>query len=152
MTDPISRARTGPGSPAVDGPPTAAFGPGDLRDALQAAHARIAELEPAATAWTALAGSAGDYSLRDAAQILDRDPAISTGQNRLARDLRRLGWTDLGGMPYQRVVDQGYLRSRLRSSRHPRTGVPVPREPQVRITPKGLARLHQVLGGTGGPG
>jgi anti-repressor protein len=57
-----------------------------------AALERVAELEPAAASWTQLADSAGDYSVREAAQILDRDPSISTGQRRLFEALRRIGW------------------------------------------------------------
>lgn len=114
---------------------------------LTAAHERIAELEPPAAAWSALADASGDWSLRDAAQVLDRDPAISTGQNRLAHYLREVGWIDKRGIPYQSRVDQGLIRSRVRSYDHPRTGERMLAEPQVRITAKGLARLHVLLGG-----
>jgi len=109
---------------------------------------RIAELEPPARAWTALADATGDYSLRDAAQILDRDPDIRTGQNRLGQYLRQIGWLDKHGIPYQRAVEVGYVRSRARTYAHPRTGEQMVGEPQVRVTGKGLTWLHRHLGGT----
>lgn len=111
-------------------------------------EARVAELEPPAAAWTALADASGDYSLRDAAQMLDRDPSITTGQNRLAHYLREVGWIDKRGIPYQSRVDQGLIRSRVRTYPHPRTGEQMVGEPQVRITTKGLGRLHTLLGGS----
>ncbi|OQO89898.1 hypothetical protein B1813_18830 [Saccharomonospora piscinae] len=111
-----------------------------------AALERAAELEPKAKSWETLAEADGDYSLRDAAQILDRDPAITTGQNRLARYLRDVGWCDQGGTPYQAQVDLGRLVRRSRTFEHPRT-----REQQVtsqvRVTAKGLHELHKRMGG-----
>lgn len=115
---------------------------------IEAEKARVAELEPAAHSWETLAEATGDYSLREAAQILDRDPSISTGQNRLARYLRDAGWTDSDGQPYQRHVDAGRLVRRPRSYDHPTTGQPVATT-QVRITVRGLHALHKALGGSG---
>jgi len=109
---------------------------------------QIAALTPPAHAWAAMADSAGDYSLRDAAQILDRDPSIRTGQNRLGQYLRQIGWLDRRGIPYQRHVDLGRITSRARTYPHPRTGEQMVGEPQVRITVKGLGALHGLLGGT----
>lgn len=109
---------------------------------------RIAELEPPAAAWTALADASGDYSLRDAAQILSRDPDIEVGQNRLSRYLRQVGWIDRRGIPYQHHVDTGRITARARTYPHPRTGERMHADPQVRVTAKGLAWLHQHLGGS----
>jgi prophage antirepressor-like protein len=109
---------------------------------------RVAELEPAAHSWDTLAEASGDYSLREAAQILDRDPAISTGQNRLARTLRDLGWLDRRGIPYQREVDNGRISVRTTSYDHPRTGE-AQLSTQIRVTVKGLHELHKRLGGRG---
>jgi len=109
---------------------------------------RIAELEPPARAWTVLADASGDYSLRDAAQMLSRDPDIEMGQNRLARHLRQIGWLDRRGVPYQHHVDTGRITSRARTYEHPRTGERMQADPQVRVTAKGLAWLHAHLGGT----
>jgi len=115
---------------------------------ITAAQERVAELEPPARAWKQLASADGDYSMRDAAQILSRDPAIEVGQNRLARLLRSLRWIDARGIPYQHQVDTGRVASRARSYEHPRTGERVAADPQVRITGKGLTWLHEHLGGT----
>lgn len=113
--------------------------------------AKVAELEPSANAWDTLADASGDYSVRDAAQILDRDPLISTGQNRLFTTLRELGWIDAEGKPYQSQVDAGRLVRRPTSYTHPRTLEPVLTS-QVRITAKGLRELHKRLGGFGTEG
>lgn len=114
--------------------------------ALEAAEQRVTELEPAAHSWEQLADATGDYSLRDAAQILDRDPAIATGQNRLARYLREIGWTDRTGTPYQSQVDLNRLAVRATSFLNPVTGENVPKR-QTRITAKGLHELHKRMGG-----
>jgi prophage antirepressor-like protein len=108
---------------------------------------RVAELEPAAAAWDALASAAGDYSLRDAAAILSRDPAISTGQNRLMRSLRELRMVDAKGVPYARHVDAGRVVERASAYTHPHSGEAVLGRPQVRITVAGLRYLHPRLGG-----
>jgi prophage antirepressor-like protein len=113
-----------------------------------AALERVAELEPAAQSWETLADASGDYSMREAAQILDRDPAIKTGQNRLSRYLREIGWVDRHGTPYQRTVDPSFLVLRTRSYDHPRTGEAQVTS-QIRITVKGLHALHKRLGGSG---
>lgn len=109
--------------------------------------ARIAVLEPPAAAWTALADSAGDYSMRDTAQILSRDPGIEVGQNRLAKLLRQIGWIDSRGIPYQHHVDVGRLRSKPQTRVSHRTGERVACDPQVRITLKGIEALHKTLHG-----
>lgn len=119
-----------------------------LVQAAATAVQRVRELEPPAQAWQAMAESSGDYSLRDAAQILDRDPSIKTGQNRLGQYLRQIGWLDKRGIPYQRHVDLGRIQSRVRTYKHPRTGETVTADPQVRITIKGLGDLHKLLGGS----
>lgn len=115
---------------------------------LEVANARVAELAPAAESWQVLADASGDYSLREAAQILDRDPSIQTGQNRLARHLKAIGWVDQSGQPYQRHVDNGRLVVRTRTFADP-----VTQEDriatQLRITAKGLGVLHKEMGGSG---
>lgn len=113
----------------------------DSEAAAAESAARVLELEPPARAWTSLADSAGDYSLRDAAQILTRDHGVETGQNRLMDTLRDWGWVDGKDIPYQRVVDQGLLRSKVQSYEHPRTNVRALAKPQIRITTKGLERI-----------
>lgn len=121
------------------------------RDRAGLAEQRAAALEPSATAWDVLAAdTTGDYSVRDAAQILDRDPGINIGQNQLWETLRELRWVDATGQPYQAQVGIGRLVRRASSYRHPRTGTRVPSW-QVRITAKGLAALRRHLVGEGEP-
>jgi prophage antirepressor-like protein len=106
--------------------------------------ARVRELEPAAQAWDVLASASGDYSLRDAAFILNRDPAISTGQNRLLRSIREFDMIDRNGVPYAKHA--AHLVERATSYNHPHTGEPVLSK-QVRVTAQGLRYLHRRLGG-----
>ena len=117
-------------------------------DRADAAERRARELEPAAQSWQTLADASGDYSLREAAQILDRDPSIRTGQNRLSKHLKNIGWTDLSGQPYQRHVDAGRLTRRTVPYLNRSTGEQE-LTTQLRITAKGLADLHREMGGTG---
>lgn len=119
-----------------------------LLQAATNALTRVRELEPPAAAWEAMADSTGDYSMRDAAQVLDRDPSITTGQNRLSTYLRQIGWIDRRGIPYQRHVDLGRIRSKAQTRISHRTGERVAAEPQVRITLKGLGELHRLLRGS----
>lgn len=105
----------------------------------------VAELEPAAHAWDVLASADGDFSLRDTAHILNRDPAISTGQNRLNTKLFELGMIDRKGIPYAKHAS--HLRERPRSYEHPHTREATLGKPQIRITAAGLKYLHQRLGG-----
>lgn len=135
--------------------------PANYAEALRAAadaveRAEVAEvkatlLELPAKHWDALADAEGDYAIREAAQILDRDPLITTGQNRLMAYLREIKWVDWNGIPYQAQVDCGRLVRRAISYDHPHTGDAVLKS-QVRITPKGLAELHKRLGGFGNVG
>ena len=121
----------------------------ELADAVEqrdAAEQRITELQPAADAWEKLADAKGDYSVREAAQILSRDPLITTGQNRLFAYLRHIGWIDKTGTPYQTQVDLGRILPLATSYSHPRTGDRMTSS-QVRVTPKGLKELRVRLAG-----
>ncbi len=117
----------------------------EAEDARERAEARVAELEPKAAMTEALLTTSGDYSVRDAAQVLSRDHGIATGQRRLFGTLRSLGWIDRNGVPYQRHVDNGRLAVRVQTYDHPYTGEPTMAKPQVRITPRGLTELHRTL-------
>lgn len=116
---------------------------GKVRETKQL-ESRVAELEPAAQAWDVLASAAGDFSLRDAAHVLNRDPGISTGQNRLLRSIRELGMVDRNGVPYAK--HSAHLVERVTSYIHPHTEEPVLSK-QVRVTVGGLRYLHGKLGG-----
>lgn len=118
----------------------------DAERRAEIAEQRVETLAPAAASWSVLAEAAGDYSLRDAAHILDRDPSIRTGQNRLAAHLRAIGWCSQDGRPYQRHVEAGRLVARPVTFRHPSTGETT--TTQLRITPKGLGELHRLMGGS----
>lgn len=116
--------------------------------ALVASEAKVAELAPAADAWNYLAAATGDFSLRDAAQMLNRDPRIDTGQNRLMKSLEAFGMVDGRGRPYQRHAS--HLRRMPRTYEHPNTHEPVLTS-QIRITADGLRYLHRrITGDTGG--
>jgi prophage antirepressor-like protein len=108
---------------------------------------RVRELEPAAHAWDVLASASGDYSLRDSAFILNRDPNIDTGQQRLMKLIRALNMVDRNGTPYARHAS--HLTERPQTYTHPRTGEEVLARPQIRITVQGLRYLHGKLGGEG---
>jgi prophage antirepressor-like protein len=112
----------------------------------EALASRVRELEPSAQAWDVLASASGDYSLRDAAFILNRDRAISTGQNRLLRSIRDFDMIDRNGVPYAK--HSAHLVERATSYIHPHTNEPVLSK-QIRVTVQGLRYLHRKLGGEG---
>ena len=119
-------------------------------DRADAAESRVAELEPRAAVADRLISTAGDYSVREAAQILCRDPAIVTGERRLFTYLRlEVRWIQDSRRAYQRHVDLGRVRVRTDTRYDPATGEPHLTF-QIRITPKGLAELHRLLGGGSG--
>jgi phage regulator Rha-like protein len=114
-----------------------------------AAESKVAELEPAATAWTELASATGDYEVADAAKVLAR-AGVFTGRQRLFDQMRSIGWIHRGARnkwtAYQSAVDSGYLTEKPMSHYHPKTGDVVLDPPQVRVTVKGLDRLRIRLG------
>lgn len=114
-------------------------------EAQEAAEARVKELEAPAAAWNVLADASGDYSLRDAAHILNRDPNIATGQHRLMKFIRDLGMVDRKGVPYAK--HSAHLVERPQTYLHPQTREVVLAKPQIRITVRGLQYLHGKLGG-----
>ena len=119
---------------------------------LVAANQTIAEIAPAAESWETLASGTGDYSVADAAKILSRDPRIKLGQQRLFTHLMDLHWLyrqagDRKWRAYQTAITRGWLSEIPASHYHPRTAELVIDAPQVRVTVKGLQRLHQQFGG-----
>lgn len=120
-------------------------------EAREAAEQRALELAPSAAAWDRLATADGDWSVSQAARILNRDPQIATGERRLFGTLRELGWTyrRAGAWAgYQTAIDTGRLSHREQHHTHPKTGAVVLDPPQVRVTAKGLRELHRHLGGS----
>ncbi len=114
----------------------------------ESAEAALAAALPAAEAWRVLASAEGDYSVREAAFILNRYPAIDTGQGRLFRTLREFGLIDADNIPY--ASHTAHVRLRATSYPHPRTGEPIAAE-QVRLTAAGIRYLHRRLGGVRRP-
>lgn len=87
------------------------------------------------------------YSVRQAAMILDRDPAVNLGRTRLFEHLERFGWT------YRDIAS--HWRPTALATRHhlvtvrdvtvmPGTRAAAP-YPQLMITPTGLAELRRLL-------
>lgn len=113
--------------------------------AREAAEEQLAIAAPKAEAWDTLASAHGDYSVREAAYILNRDPAIDTGQKRLFQLLRDWHLIDRRDIPY--ADHARHVRLRARSYTSPRSGEERTSE-QVRITVEGLRYLHKRLGGT----
>lgn len=136
------------GAPAqLTGPELMAAALIEAQETLAAHETRIAQLAPKASRWDTFLEATGDYSMRDAAQILSRDHGIKVGQNRLATWLRENGWIDKRGIPYQHRIDAAHLKAKPRTYRHPRTGEDVAADPQVRITTRGLDLLVERIGG-----
>ena len=143
------------GSYAVSQVPAQRAIPQTFADALQLAadqareidrqSAEIAELEPKAAIADTFLDATGDYSVREAAQILARDHGIDLGERRLFDRLHQIGWLDPTGRPYQKHIDCGRLRSKPQTYGHPRTGERIVAKPQVRVTPKGVADLYRLL-------
>jgi DNA-damage-inducible protein D len=110
--------------------------------AREVAEAKVADLTPHAELAQALVEAAGDYSLREAAQILARDHGIDTGQNRLLKHLFAVGVVDRNGRPYQSHVDVGRVALRTLTYEHPHTHE-MRLSSQLRITGKGIAWLYR---------
>lgn len=115
------------------------------------------ELVPAASAWEHLAQASGDYSVSDAAKILSRAPRITIGRDRLFAFMAAHGWVYRSSgsrrkpwRAYQSQVDLGRLAERVGPMyTDPDTGEDRLPDPTVRVTAKGLAALHKLLGGSG---
>ena len=115
--------------------------------------AELEQAAPKAHSWDVLASAHGDYDVAHAAQILSRDPAISTGQRRLFAYLAEIGWirrdpTTGRWRAYQRAIDARWLSEIPQHHYDRETGELVLDPPQVRVTVKGLHRLHRLLAGT----
>lgn len=120
--------------------------------ALAAEHHAM-ELAPAAYSWDVLNDTGCDMDYAQAAQVLDRDPSISMGRDRLFRYTDSIGWTYKHGKqrrrPYQAQVDLGRLTSRMpKTFLNRKTQEEELAESQIGITPKGLLELHRLLGGS----
>lgn len=135
----------------------------EAEEALEATEAaRIAAEEYAqlmqgpAESWLNLAEAKGDYSVNDASHMLNADPSISTGETRLRSFMLNEGWIRYVGRgrdrhpaPYQTQVNAGRLFER---PGHVYWDDTLQRNmqgnPQIRVTMKGISKLHQLLGGS----
>lgn len=114
------------------------------------AESKVRELAGPASSWNELAEAAGDYSVADAAKVLSRDPRISTGERRLFREMHAKLWVYRSGdrwRAYQSQVDNGRLVEKLNRPYLNSAGERITPAPTIRITPKGIAALHKILGG-----
>ena len=118
----------------------------DEANRADAAEAKVAELEPVAAVARDLIDATGDYSVREAAQLLCR-AGIITGERRLFDRLRQLGWIQDAHRAYQRHIEAGRVLLRCETFYDRRTGEPHV-STQIRLTGKGVADLHRMLGGS----
>lgn len=121
---------------------------GELNQRIEDAQNRAKELEAPAAAWNGLAKAEGDFTVTDAAKILGRD-GISTGQRKLYDWLDVNGWIFRRGGRWQAMqtaVNAGLLVERITTGYHDQnTGERKTGDPQIRVTPKGLERLRELL-------
>jgi anti-repressor protein len=128
-------------------PPThveALRGWADAIERASTAEKHVAELQPKAALVDGLISATGDHAVREAAQILARDHGIQTGERRLFAELRNHRWIDKSNQPYQSHIERGLVALRLIPWTDPDTGE-CHSNSQVRITPKGVVVLHELL-------
>lgn len=127
----------------------------EAEDRADAAESQVKELTAPARSWQLLADAHGDFSVAEAAKILNRDGAISTGRGRLFDFMADQKWifkssNHRGGWePYQTAVDTGRLTQRInRPFLNSKTGAYELPAPTIRVTAKGIGKLHELMGGT----
>lgn len=108
----------------------------------------IATLKPKADGYDTFLDAKGSVDVQHAAQLLTR-AGIKTGQKRLFNYMDEIKWTSnpigRSRRAMQTAVDSGYVELKAMSYKHPRTGEVVVTSPQIRITPKGLHKLRELL-------
>lgn len=115
----------------------------------------IKALEAPARSWQLLADAHGDFSVAEAAKILSRDPSITTGRDRLFQYMADQGWIFKSRNPrggweaYQTAVDTRRLVEKpARPFLNSKTGAYELPAPTIRVTAKGIGKLHELMGGT----
>ena len=102
---------------------------------------------PKANTWDAICSGRGDHTITDAAKLLS-SAGVVTGPRKLHAQLQDLGWIhkDRRGRwaAYQDRLNAGLLAEKARHYLDD-DGVMVTATPQVRVTPKGLQRLRELL-------
>lgn len=124
-------------------------------DRADAAEAQVKELTAPARSWQLLADAHGDFSVAEAAKILSRDPSITTGRDRLFDYMADQKWIFKSRNPrggweaYQTAVDTGRLVEKpARPFLNSKTGAYELPAPTIRVTAKGIGKLHELMGGT----
>lgn len=143
-------------APALTGPELMATALLEAAATLKAKDQQIAELAAPARAWNYLADAKGNYSVAEAAKILSQDPNISIGRDRLFDFMYSKRWIFRSRNPRggwearQEQVDTGRLYERpARPFLNAKSGEYELPAPTLRVTVKGIARLHDLLGGSG---
>lgn len=132
-------------APTPSGPELMARALLEAAETIKAADRKVLELTPKAEAFDSFLSTTGDYSVNEAAKILARDHSIVTGEKRLRSQLEEWGWIYRhSGVPRakQAQIDNGRMTEKASFYFHPETGEKVAKEPQVRITPKGLGAIR----------
>lgn len=125
-----------------------------VHQALQITARRVEQLEadlakalPKANTWDALCSGRGDHSITDAAKLLS-STGIATGPRKLHKQLQDLGWIHKNQRDKwaanQDRLNPGLLAEKVRHYIDD-DGVSVLATPQVRVTPKGLEKLRELL-------
>lgn len=123
----------------------------DTHEAMELAEAKVAALEPAASAWSVMAEAHGDYAVDEAAKILSRDERIEIGRTRLFALMADLRWIYRSGArgrwhAYQAQVDRGRLVQKMAAAfLNQKTGQMENPAPTIRVTAKGLESLRAHL-------
>lgn len=112
-------------------------------DQLAELRERVVELEKIYPTWQAIMADDGDFSVRDAAAILNRDHSIVTGQNMLFQYMRLCGMLDQRNRPYAKHKE--HLVRRMGVEYLDELGQLRIGGSQVRVTTKGMAFLHRRL-------
>lgn len=106
---------------------------------------RIAQLEPKADAFDGYIGSAGDYSINEAAKLLQRR-GVDTGQNRLANMLVEWGWLYRGRKQRLRAAQSQLETGRFNEKTYyyisHETGERMAGATQPRVTAKGIDDIY----------
>lgn len=106
------------------------------------------QMKPKADAFDTFLDAKGSVDVQRAAQLLNR-AGIQTGQQRLFEYLDSIKWTSKpfgrSRRAMQRAVEQKLIELKATGYEHPRTGEWVVKDPQIRITPKGLHKLREMM-------
>ena len=115
-----------------------------LERELDETHAYVDDIEPDAHAYRTIATNhVGDYSAKEAASFVSRDPRIKIGQNKLLATLRR--WKVLDRQDYPYAAHGRHFHLKPQFYEDPHTGELVEAAPQVRITWEGLSYVRRRL-------